>query len=177
MPEPAMSPLVIFEGPDGGGKTTLAKALSNSINGDYVHHGPYLDIEDGRLLAEKYIDSLMPARLGNAPVVLDRSWISEVPYGLAFRDGADRIGPVMKERLELLARHAIYVWCLPSWESVQINFVMKTRDEYLNTAAQLYQVYEWYSDRENWPKGAVLVINPLTMNQNDAITLIGGFFR
>ena len=78
--------LTIFEGPDGGGKTTAAEKYAKETGAQYVHFGPLPHVKDS--LARVYVEAMMPAILGLQDVVFDRSWLSEIPYGTAFRGGA-----------------------------------------------------------------------------------------
>lgn len=93
--------LTIFEGPDGSGKTTAAKTAALNANASYVHLGPLLRVH--KHLAGFYVDAMLPALLGYQEVVMDRSWLSERPYGLAFRGGKDRLGLAQTRMLERLA--------------------------------------------------------------------------
>jgi thymidylate kinase len=140
-----MSRLIILEGADGSGKTTLALDVATRFGANYVHHGPYPGLT-GDALARRYAVSALPAVLDESLVVMDRCWISEMPYGLAFRGGADRLGETRirtLERLVGLADVKVYL-CLPPWEIVRSNWVKRKGSEYLKTIDQLRQVYDWY---------------------------------
>lgn len=136
--------LTIFEGPDGSGKTTIAKAYAELTGARYVHFGPMPHIGHG--LARIYVEAMLPALLGHQSVVFDRCWLSEVPYGTVFREGQDRLGFEAVRMLERLAWRcgAVVVQCLPHWESVERSFISRKGDEYLNSVTQLRQVYDLY---------------------------------
>lgn len=139
--------LTIFEGPDGSGKSTAAKAYAAATNAVYVHFGPLPNVSDG--LARLYVEAMLPALLGYQDVVFDRSWLSEVPYGEAFRGGADRLGPDSRRMLERLAMRCatVVVRCLPPVETCVANFSAHKGEEYLQAEEQLRQVYQCYEDR------------------------------
>lgn len=144
-----MKRVLIFEGPDGGGKTTLARVTRDAL-GDAVltHHGPYPDVTDHDALAEIYALSMLPALDDRHDVILDRCWLSEIPYGLAFRGGADRLTWRGRRYLETAAAQCdarVYL-CLPSWNRVADNYQARKGEEYLETLAQLRRVYRWYED-------------------------------
>jgi hypothetical protein len=138
--------VLILEGADGSGKSTLAVELAKELGAMVVHHGPYKEVTDPAELAGRYIDSMLPALLGEKHVILDRSWLSEPIYGRAFRDGVDRLGPIITLQLERLAMRcgAHVVLCDPGWEHVSASWAKRKGEEYLKTSAQLYQVYTDY---------------------------------
>ena len=137
--------LIIFEGPDGGGKTTAIEQLKKRFTDAHVvHHGPYSYVKHD--LPRLYQESMMPAVLGHRLTILDRSWLSERPYGVAYRNGVDRIGRVNQRHLERLALrcNAVVVLCLPPWETVKANYLKRRSEEYLKNEHQLASVYEQY---------------------------------
>lgn len=139
--------LTIFEGPDGSGKTTAALEFAELTGAKYVHFGPLPHVKSG--LARMYVEAMMPALLGYQDVVFDRSWLSEVPYGSAFRGGADRLGDAQRRMLERLAYRcgAVVVKCQPSWSIVKSNYFTRRDKEYLKNEAQLRHVYEVYKSQ------------------------------
>jgi thymidylate kinase len=143
--------IIIFEGPDGAGKTTLAQAVAMELGATYHHHGPYLEVVDGADLATIYRRSFLPAMRGTEDVVLDRCWMSELPYGLAFRNGLDRLGRARVEAIEHTlayasqARTSVYL-CLPTWEVVLKNWQSRRENEFLPDEIRLRMVYDWYTE-------------------------------
>jgi predicted ATPase len=76
-------PVVVLDGCDGTGKTTLAEALRDQCGYAVIHSGR---TPDGTDIAERYRQLLA----GPEPFVLDRSFISELVYGPLFH-GQSRI--------------------------------------------------------------------------------------
>lgn len=110
-------PVIIVEGPDGGGKTTLAKGLRERWNAAYHHQGPYKGdplVETIRLLER-------PANRGW--VVCDRLHLGEQVYGPIFRQ-RDALGDAGRRMLEryLLARGSVVVRALPPFEVAHRNW-------------------------------------------------------
>jgi thymidylate kinase len=138
--------ITIFEGPDGGGKSTAAQRLADYTDARLVHMGPFPAVSKG--LGRMYVEAMLPALLGYQDVVLDRSWMSEPIYGAVFRNGADRLGPVPTRMLERLAMRCMtrVVVCLPPLETCLKNFRdRKARGgEYLDDDTQLKRVYSLY---------------------------------
>lgn len=143
--------LIIFEGPDCAGKTTLMREFKNSmLDTTEVHHGPYPRLTAAHL-PRYYVDGMMPLLHQYENMLMDRSWLSESIYGRVFRGGVDRVGMTARRHLERMAmRHgAVVVLCLPPWEKVKEQWLKrKNADsdaEYLDKIEQLEQVYNLYT--------------------------------
>lgn len=136
--------LTIFEGCDGTGKSTAAKAFAQATGARYVHFAALPRVNTG--LARMYVEAMLPALLGYQDVVFDRSWLSENPYGVAFREGLDRLGDASRRMLERLAMRcgAVLVRCDPGWTAVRQNYIARKHLEMLDDVNQLEQVYELY---------------------------------
>lgn len=136
--------LIILEGPDGGGKSTLAKQLSDHLQAVAVHHGPYPAEPNP---SPAYHHSMSPALRGVRPVVMDRCWLSEPIYGRVFRNGLNR-GGVYQRMLERVAMacNAVVVQCLPPRQVALDTFVSRHRrgGEMLASADQAMLVYDGY---------------------------------
>ena len=143
---PKCKHLTIFEGPDGSGKTTTAKAYAEATGALYVHHDAMPGVRGN--LARIYVEAMLPALLGYQDVVFDRSWFSEVPYGRAFRGGNDRIGPLNVLMLNRIAMKcgALVIHCRPEFEVCAENFNSRRGVEMLDSVAQLRVVYDSYGE-------------------------------
>ncbi len=97
-----------------------------------------------------YVEAMLPALLGYQDVVFDRSWLSEVPYGIAFREGVDRLGDVQRRMLERVAFRcgAVVVNCNPGWTVVRDNFAARKHQEMLRDDSQLRMVYDLYQTEQ-----------------------------
>lgn len=140
--------LVIFEGPDGSGKTTAAKQMAERLGARYVHFSSLPRVSAG--LARMYVEAMLPALLGYQTVVFDRSWLSEIPYGMAYREGHDRLGDAARRMLERLALRcgAVVVKADPGWETVASNFAKRKHLEMLDNHYQLAEVYMLYNQMQ-----------------------------
>lgn len=139
--------LTIFEGPDGGGKSTAAKVFAESTGAKYVHFPALPHVS--RNLGRMYVEAMLPALLGYQDVVFDRCWLSEMPYGVAFREGRDRLTDASRRMLERLAMRcgAVVVKCQPEWETVKANYLSRKHMEMLDNEHQLKTVYDIYADQ------------------------------
>lgn len=136
--------LIIFEGPDGAGKTTAARALAHEIGAHYVHCGPFRGVRGG--LPRMYVDAMLPAVLGYQDVVMDRSWISEPIYGEVFRKGDIRMPNATIRMLERLALRCqtLVAFANTTWDIVLANFLKRPQEEMLDKADQLKEVFDAY---------------------------------
>jgi hypothetical protein len=106
-----MNGLIILDGPDHAGKTTLAKALCEMHGGHYMHM-TYRMKNDQWTYHLAGIDRAI-RKSKTQLVVLDRSWMSEICYAEAFRGGTK--WPEMGRMLDrmVLGNAGLYVICLP----------------------------------------------------------------
>lgn len=140
-----MKRIIIFEGPDGSGKTHAATLFAKKTGAAYHHHPAYTGVTD---VMPIYLTSMMPAVTGLCDVVLDRCWLSEKPYGYVYRAGVLRISTVDQEALEAVAhrQRAVVVRCLPPWAKCRESFIARKalKQEYLDDDSQLRAVFDEY---------------------------------
>lgn len=137
--------VTIFEGPDGGGKSFAAQHYAQLHGARYVHLGPMRGILNQQL-GRIYAEAMLPALMGYQDIVLDRCWVSEEPYGTAFREGKFRIQRSHERMLERLAWRcgAVIVICLPGIETSVEHWSRRRDEEMLKHERQLRMVYAWY---------------------------------
>lgn len=141
--------LTIFEGVDGSGKTTAAKAYADAIGAEYIHFSSYPEIVDNEL-ARVYLRAFEPLMVERKHVVFDRCWISEVPYGTVYRDGLYRIHKNTQVELESIALmfNPIVVFCNPGLDQCLMNYRSRQHLEMLKDEEQLAQVYRLYLEQK-----------------------------
>lgn len=83
--------IIVLEGADGTGKTTLANELKKVFSGSMYIHATWSKELDTRML-EYHMSILADAyqfiQKCNLPVILDRLWLSEAIYAQVFRQGS-----------------------------------------------------------------------------------------
>lgn len=122
-----MYPIIVLDGPDGSGKTTLGEQLVKDLGAKYLH----LTYRWGAKM-HLYHQAALFYVLREAqtrPVVLDRWWMSELVYANVYRGGSK--WPLMYRMLEKAAvRHSIiYVSCRPRDRDAYMDHFHKLRSE------------------------------------------------
>jgi len=109
--------VVLIEGADYSGKTTLAEALVERFNAYYLH---------GRIFRRMWLYHVAMLRLAlrmadTRLVVIDRHWLSELIYGEVYRGGpAYDLGARCLDRV-LMRVGAVTVLCSPDDQEYQIK--------------------------------------------------------
>lgn len=136
--------IVILEGPDGTGKTTLAKYLVKAFRGTYLHAGFKkswnIFTYHQALLESAWVTIQKTGR----PVILDRHWLSEAVYAEAFRGGSPwpLAGRIFERVIGRLG--GIYVYCLPENRDEYLdnfNRIKNNRPEMFDDVTRVYDLY------------------------------------
>lgn len=136
--------LIILEGPDGAGKSTLAERYA--AQGFWVVH---LDrFPRVKNLARLHLEAMTPALNRHRAVVLDRAWMTERVYGEVYRSGANRIPVPLARMLERVAARCPtrVLLCLPPVEACLKAFRSRRDQEYLKGEDDLRRVWERYAE-------------------------------
>jgi hypothetical protein len=134
-------PIIVIDGPDGVGKTTLAKELVAKLGGAYIHCGyRFTDKIDLYHSA-----ALELALTHDQPVIMDRWWVSEVVYAKAFRGGTP--WPWFQFMLDRAAlKHGVtYVICQDEDKERYLKHFEKLkgyRDEMFDCMGEIHDLYE-----------------------------------
>lgn len=138
--------MIVVEGPDGSGKSSLADLLAsrfNLVKAPRLAHSLFGPIND---LADGVMKSLEEQR-GAEGMVYDRfAPISEAIYGSVVRQDIREgfSGPFMahawKSMMEL---NPLFIFCLPPYSTVVAN--LREVDQMDGVMEHLYEVYHLYS--------------------------------
>lgn len=138
--------ITIFEGPDGSGKTTLAKQYAARTGALYVHFDALYGVQN---IHKYFMEAMMPALLGYKSVVLDRCWHSGPIYDLVFRNMEPEDGRQNTEICALLDRaasfcNAVYVKCLPPEDTCINNWKSRLDSELVKSEGKMRAIHKLY---------------------------------
>lgn len=103
--------IIILEGPDGSGKTTLANQLAAQTGYPVVHRSNPKTEEEKQQMLAMYKEAVKKSR----NVIFDRAWYSEMVYGPIMRDAAYISYPAMYELERGLCKvGSILIYCTDS---------------------------------------------------------------
>lgn len=146
--------IIILEGPDGVGKTTLGQHMAKQLNGTYLH----LSYRWPDHMFEYHTAAIRWAirKSHKQPVIIDRWWPSEALYAAEFRGGSKWAH--MGRMMDRVARKhgAIYVYCLPenleTWEK-RFEKLKAEREEMYDSVRGVGMRYLalWYGDSKHVP--------------------------
>lgn len=139
--------IYILEGPDGGGKTTLAEKLSAMTRIKITHFSYPKDEEEKARMLIMYQDLLKSA--SNA--IIDRCWYSDMAYGPVMRGAATITYPQMYE-LERMAANkgAMIIYCTDSKTALWTRATHRGED-YMTSREQFNQVCDNYEELFRMP--------------------------
>lgn len=92
--------IIIIEGPDGSGKTTLAEKLHKQTKYPIVHMSQPNSEEEKKLMLGEYLQTVRNGK----NMIFDRCWYSEMVYGPIMRGGSAISYPDMYMLEEQLAK-------------------------------------------------------------------------
>jgi len=130
--------VIILEGCDCTGKTTLAEKLSAFYNAPVTHYSKH----DEDVMMEHAIRS----KRGTDEIV-DRFHMSEIPYSMYFRHTIPEYDSVAKIDLTLRDRKCLQIVCVPPWLNVKAYWEDRQDEEIIQSLGTLHDIYMWYMDK------------------------------
>lgn len=136
--------LIIFEGADGAGKSSLINKISSVEPNNYIvsHNGVYKDREEAFMVYNAQL-SIPP----DSQLILDRSYISELIYGNLIRgeDNSLCIDKVNKleEKIKIYFRPLV-ILCNPPINTILSNWEGRIDDEYVKYKDKIELIYNEY---------------------------------
>lgn len=129
--------IIILEGPDGSGKTTLARHLQQEFKLGYWHEGP---TPEDQPPVTYYCQKLWSFR--NTPVVIDRFALGERVYGPVVRK-RDRLGETGWATFQKVCHDlcVIQIVCLPPYPLCLKTWEDRESQEWLENSRLLLETY------------------------------------
>lgn len=154
--------MIILEGADGTGKTTLANALAHALNGMVLHAG--FDKQwDIRQYHAAIITSAYFYENAGCPTIIDRWALSEQVYGTVFRGGP---AYDVNRMLEMAQNeyNPIFIYCRNDnvVENHQKNAA--ERPEMYDDMALVAKLYDNLLHSNKWGKWLVYDFNKYDLN-------------
>lgn len=134
--------IIIIEGADAAGKTTLAQHFVDSYSAEYIHSGKTNDYwKLGHETLKKAV-KLSQKKL----VVLDRHWLSECAYGAVYR-GVVQVAHSARCFDRLIIKHCgVYILCVPSNERAHLDKFQQMKLQRNEAFSDITMVARWYRD-------------------------------
>ena len=101
--------IIVLDGPDGVGKTTLARKMCERLQAEYLH----ITYRWADRIFDYHTAAIRYAARKRRPIVIDRWWPTEAVYAKNYRDGSE--WPLQGRLCDRIAKKfgVIYVYCLP----------------------------------------------------------------
>ena len=131
--------MIILEGPDCGGKTTLAAKLSKEYDSPITHYSSHHGMG--------MLEHAVTGKPGVGDII-DRFHYSEIPYSLYYRKVEPEYVGVNMITRALLARQVVVILCLPPWLEVKKKWYIRREKELIKTETKLHRIYKWYDKIE-----------------------------
>ena len=141
--------IILLEGSDGTGKTTLAKAICKKLNAHYIH--ATYRFKDKMFtyhtaLLNRAVKLIIKT---NRPVVIDRLWASEAVYAEVFRGGSEwgLMGRFMERVINKMG--GIHIFCLVNnYNGYSKKYVQlkSERTEMYDDADKIFTVAKMYDN-------------------------------
>jgi len=139
--------IIIIEGPDGGGKTTLANKIHQQSNYPIIHRSKPENQDEKDMMAEMYIETIK--RYKNA--IFDRCWYSELAYGPVMRDtSVISIHQMYAFEKRLTKVGALLIYCTGSKRELWARCKRRGED-YIVDKDKFNQIYDKFEEIMSMP--------------------------
>lgn len=132
--------IIILEGPDGGGKSTLAQKLQKQTGFTLLHRSQPKSEEDKARMMDEYMQVIKSGK----NCIFDRCWYSEMVYGPVMRDASVIDYPQMYALEKQLAnKGALIIHCTSDLNTLWKRCLYRGEDYVVDkgTYLKIYNAY------------------------------------
>jgi len=138
--------IIIIEGPDGAGKSMLAKQLAEQTGFTILHRHQVSSDEAKSEMMEQYLDVILRAGYTGQGFILDRCWYSEYVYGNVFGDPhVISKEAILNIEVKLARVGALIIYCTGD-KDVLWGRCIARGENYISTKLQYNEIYGRYVD-------------------------------
>ena len=132
--------IIILEGPDGSGKTTLANLLHKQTGFTLLHRSH--DTDKAPDLFNEYAQVLKAGK----NCIMDRGWYSELVYGPVMRGSSKISYPQMYELERLAAKYgAIIIHCMAP-EATLWKRCLRRGEDYIKDREKFHNICQGFNE-------------------------------
>ena len=132
--------IIITEGPDGAGKTTLAEQISRQTKYPIIHRTKPKNEEEKKRMMGEYLQTIRSGK----NMIFDRCWYSEMAYGPVMRDSSVISYPQMYELEEQLAKTGALIIYATGPKAALWQRCQKRGEEYITSRDNFNAIYDNY---------------------------------
>jgi len=134
--------IFILEGPDGAGKSTLAKTLNYQTGYKLIHNSAPQSEEEQELMYGMYLQAIKSSK----NIIFDRAWYSEMVYGPLLRNKSFISWPQMFTlEKQIVSQGGLIIYCTAPkatlWKRCQDK-----NDPLIKTRELLNKVYDGFEE-------------------------------
>lgn len=129
-----MSKIIVLEGPDASGKTSLANYLCQELDAIYIHNSWYVGIDSTKEF-DKCMNIAHQLKNKNINVIIDRLFLSEIIYADVYRTGSTIRSDKILEWERIID---LNILCLPK----SPEFVIEQHNKTKNIRFEMYDNVE-----------------------------------
>lgn len=127
--------IIILEGPDGSGKTTLANKIKDQTGFMLLHRSHQTDSN-----ADSLFDEYVQVIKAGKNCIMDRGWYSEMVYGPVMRGASAITYPQMYELERLLARNGALIIHCTAPEATLWKRCLKRGEDYVTKKDAFHEI-------------------------------------
>lgn len=150
--------IIVLEGPDASGKTTLYENLNKEFPGIYIHNGYYPGM-DVVLHHKQSLEIAQDIKNHNLNSYIDRLWLSELIYSKVFRNNYTKYTYEIIEEMNKKIDWIIICQINPKEKYLEkFNSIKFSRQEMFDDMKNVYEEYKKFKTNEYKNKNTLLSI-------------------